>query len=109
MSTAKDFFEEFTKFAPQHTSIIMPLTVGLIGFSIICMFGYKYNEDKLKERYQDQSPVKENEKIARMIVLLIFSMFVSATITDLTYTVIDWSRNKKWYVWKYKWFPYMLA
>ena len=109
MSTAKDFFDEFTKFAPQHTSIMFPLSVGLVAFSIICTFGYYYNERRLKEKYHDHSPNKEPEKVARLIVMLVVSIFTSVMLSDLTYSMIDWSKNKKWYVWKYKWFPYMLS
>lgn len=109
MSTAKDFFEEFTKFAPQHTSIVLPLTFGMIAFSIICVFGYHHNERKLKDKYHDHSPNKEPEKVARLTVMLLLSFFISVMISDVTYTIIDWSKNKKWYVWKYKWFPYMLS
>ena len=109
MSTAKDFFEEFTKFAPQHTSIIFPVTIGLLIFSVICILGYTYNERALKKKYHEHSPNKEPEKVARIIVMLVIALFSSVMITDLTYTMIDWSKNKKWYVWKYKWFPYMLS
>ena len=109
MSRAKDFFDEFAKFAPQHTSIAFPLTLGLISFSIICIVGYTYNERKLKNKYYNTSPLKEPEKVARLLMTLMIGIFVAYGITDFSYTIIDFSKNKKWYVWKYKWFPNMLA
>ena len=98
MSTAKDFFEEFTKFAPQHTSIMFPLSVGFLAFSIICTSGYYYNERRLKEKYHDHSPNKEPEKVARLIGMLVVSIFISVMLSDLTYTIIDWSKTKNRFV-----------
>ena len=109
MSSAKAWFEEFTQFAPQHTSIVYPLTVGLIGFIVVCVCGYLYNENKLKKKYHTDSPQREPEKVARTIILLMIAIFLSVSLTDITYTLTDWSKNKKWYVWKYKWFPQMLS
>lgn len=107
MTDAKVFFDEFTKWAPQHTSMVAPLTAGLFCFSILCTIGYRYNEDKLKKKYHDDSPDREPEKAARLIILLIAAIIASFFILNVTYIFIDWPKNKKWYVYKY-WFPNML-
>tara|TARA_B100000963_G_C22544634_1_gene633841 strand:- start:94 stop:420 length:327 start_codon:yes stop_codon:yes gene_type:complete len=106
---AKDLFEEFTKFAPQHTSIIFPATVGLVAFILVCSVGYLYNEKKLNKRYSSESPYRESEMMARNTMLMIVAIFTAFWVTDFTYSIVDYSKNKKWYVWKYHWFPQMLS
>ena len=107
--SAKDLFDEFTKFAPQHTSIVFPLTVGLFAFILVCSVGYLYNEDKLKKRYNAESPYRESEMMARNTMLMVVAIIAASWVTDVTYSIVDYSQNKKWYVWKFKWFPHMLS
>lgn len=107
--SAKEFFEEFTKFAPQHTSIVFPATIGMIAFLLVCGVGYLYNEDKLKKKYNAASPYREPEMMARYTMLMVVAIFASFWVTDMTYSLIDYNKNKKWYVWKFKWFPQLLA
>tara|TARA_B100000900_G_scaffold395201_1_gene393352 strand:- start:121 stop:447 length:327 start_codon:yes stop_codon:yes gene_type:complete len=105
----KSFFSEFSEFAPQHTSIVLPATLGLFCFCIIYFIGDKYNKKELDKRYLKNSVAREPEQVARLIILLVFAFFAGSSVMDMSYTIFDWSKNKKWYVWKYKWFPYMLS
>ena len=107
--SAKEFFEELTKFAPKGTSIVFPATVGMLAFILVCGVGYLYNEHKLKKRYNDESPSREPEMMARYTMLMVVAIFASFWITDITYSIIDYNKNKMWYTWKFKWFPKMLA
>lgn len=108
MSDWQSFFEEFVNFAPQHTSIMMPMMLGLLCFSLCGLMGNKYNEKKLKQKYHDDSPFREPEQISRLIILIVVAGVASFAVSDLVYVIIDWSANKKWYVYKY-WFPKMLS
>tara|TARA_B100000963_G_C22147166_1_gene460170 strand:- start:139 stop:465 length:327 start_codon:yes stop_codon:yes gene_type:complete len=106
---AKEFFEELTKFAPKGTSIIFPATIGMLAFILICGLGHLYNGRQLKKRYTDENPYKEPEMMARYTMLMVFAIFAALSITDITYSIIDYEKNKIWYTWKFKWFPNMLA
>lgn len=106
---AKDLFDEFTKFAPQPTSIVYPATIGMCAF-ILCWFvGYQYNEDKLKKKYNAASPYREPEMMARYTLLMVVAIFIAFYVTDITYTIVDYNKNKMWYTWKLKWFPNILS
>ena len=47
--------------------------------------------------------------MARYTMLMVFAIFAALSITDITYSIIDYEKNKIWYTWKFKWFPNMLA
>ena len=106
--SAKEFFDEFTKFAPQHTSIVYPATVGLVAFIVVSAVGYLYNENQ-QQRYSKNSPYREPEMIARYVIMMVAATIAAFWVTDTTYSLVDFSQNKKWYVWKYKWFPNLLS
>lgn len=102
-------FEDFLRFAPKHTSIKMPLFLGFLTFLSIFFVGYLYNERSLKKKYVKQSPSREDEKLARSVILCMASFFLASLVSDIVYIMLDYQKNKIWYVWKYKWFPKMLS
>lgn len=106
---AQDFFRELTNFAPQHTSIIFPMFLGFCVFVGICTSGYNKTFGFQEQEYSTVKLQDEKDKFIKYVLLVGFAVFASYFTVDITYTIIDWKKNKKWYVWKYKWFPNMLS
>jgi len=106
---SKEFFAELTKFAPQYTSLLIPVTIAMCSFLCISALGHKHNDKILKAKYNEFTSLGENEKISRYGILLIAALFFSFWVGDITYTIIDFQQNRKWYLWKLHWFPKLLS
>ncbi len=109
MSSARDFFNELSNFAPKYTPVVKPMFVGLITFIICVSYGHYYNQRKLRQTYRTNSHMREIDSMSRKSILLIVAIIIASISSDLVYTILDWKQNQMWYVWKYKWFPNLLA
>lgn len=108
MSDWASFFAGLEDFGPQYTNIAYAALIGMLAFGVAVSLGMSHNDKKITAKYGATDPDAELEKMSRSIILLVFSSMLAIGFTNFSFLVMDWSKNKKWYLYKF-WFPQMLA